>query len=56
MRQHLHNRVARQECTNSGRHVAWRLNFVEWCLILVDAHGGTCFTSRFWRQEFWGGS
>ena len=35
MRQHLHNGVTRQACTNSGRPVAWWLNFVEWRLILV---------------------
>lgn len=34
----------------------WRLNFLQWQLILVLAEWGTWFMPRFGRLEFWSGS
>ena len=32
-----------------------RLNFLQWCLLFVDPHFESWFTSSFWRLEFWVG-
>jgi len=29
-----------------------RINFMQWCLIFVSPHYGTCFVSLSWHTEF----
>jgi len=38
-----------------GDRSPWRLNFVWWFLVFVNAKYGTCFMSQFWCLEFLGG-
>jgi hypothetical protein len=44
-----------QRCTNPGRQVAGRLNFVQWRLIFVALQCVTRIMLRIWRLDYVGG-